>query len=64
MSARDERRERLEEAIRLLESARDVPTDFEDARLDGHLVTALTATRAALNLASERPPLEETGAPS
>lgn len=51
----NERRMALEEAVRLLESARGGPAgegDFDNARLEGHLTTALTATRAALAVAN------------
>ncbi len=48
MDTRDERRETLEEVVRLLESVRDPSTDFDDARTDGYIVTALSAARAAL----------------
>lgn len=54
MDVKDQQRKTLEEAIRLLESVRGTYQehgDFDDARLNSHLVTALTAARAALNIA-------------
>ena len=54
-----EQRESLEQVVRLLESVRegigrmDKP-DFDDGRVDAHVVTALSAARAALNLAAQR----------
>ncbi len=43
----------LEEAVRLLESVKVDPCrigelDFDEARIDGHVTTALSAARAAL----------------
>lgn len=56
---RDEQQRTLEEAVRLLESARTGPTpdhdpDFDDGRVDSYVVAALSATRTALNIASSR----------
>lgn len=48
MDTRDERRGTLEEVVRLLESVRNTSTDFDDARTDGYIVTALSAARSAL----------------
>ena len=54
-----EQRESLEQVVRLLESVRegigrmDKP-DFDHGRVDAHVVTALSAARAALNLAGQR----------
>ena len=59
MALESEQRESLEEVVRLLESVRegigrmDKP-DFDDGRVDAHVVTALSAIRAALNLAGQR----------
>lgn len=49
----------LEEAVRHLESVKMDPArigdlDFEDARVDGFISTALSAARAALSAASQR----------
>ncbi len=46
----------LEEAVRLLESVKARPSrsgelDFDEARIDGHVTTALSAARAALSAA-------------
>ncbi len=55
MALESEQREILEEVVRLLGSVRegigrmDRP-DFEDGRVDAHVVTALSAARAALNV--------------
>ena len=59
MALASEQRESLEQVVRLLESVRegigrmDKP-DFDDGRVDAHVVTALSAARAALNLAAQR----------
>jgi hypothetical protein len=59
MALASEQRESLEQVVRLLESVRegigrmDKP-DFDDGRVDAHVVTALSAARAALNLAGQR----------
>ena len=59
MALVSEQRESLEQVVRLLESVRegigrmDKP-DFDDGRVDAHVVTALSAARAALNLAAQR----------
>ncbi len=59
MALASEQRESLEEVVRLLESVRegigrmDKP-DFDDGRVDAHVVTALSAARAALNLVGQR----------
>jgi len=59
MALASEQRENLEEVVRLLESVRegigrmDKP-DFDVGRVDAHVVTALSAARAALNLAGQR----------
>ena len=59
MAFESEQREALEEVVRLLESVRegigrmDKP-DFDHGRVDAHVVTALSAARAALNLAAQR----------
>jgi hypothetical protein len=59
MALASEQRESLEEVVRLLESVRegigrmDKP-DFDDGRVDAHVVTALSAARAALNLVEQR----------
>ena len=47
----------LEEVVRGLESVRADPAtigalSFDDARLDGHVATALSAARAALSIAT------------
>ena len=49
----------LEEAVRLLESVKVDPRrigdlDFEDARIDGHVTTALSSARAALSVTIKR----------
>jgi hypothetical protein len=54
-----EQREILKEVVRLLASARATPDhthkpDFDDGRVDGYVVTALTAARAALSIAAQR----------
>lgn len=59
MIGKAEKIEALEEAVRLLESvkAETRPTgdvDFEDARIDGHVTTALSAARAALSATIKR----------
>jgi hypothetical protein len=44
----------LEEAVRLLEASRGgfmEDRQFDDVRVDSHIVTAITAARAALDLA-------------
>jgi hypothetical protein len=59
MALASEQRESLEQVVRLLESVRegigrmDKP-DFDDGRVDAHVVTALSAARAALNLVEQR----------
>jgi hypothetical protein len=59
MALASEQLESLEQVVRLLESVRegigrmDKP-DFDDGRVDAHVVTALSAARAALNLAGQR----------
>jgi hypothetical protein len=59
MAFASEQRENLEEVVRLLKSVRegigrmDKP-DFDDGRVDAHVVTALSAARAALNLVGQR----------
>ncbi len=59
MALASEQRESLEQVVRLLESVRegigrmDKP-DFDDGRVDAHVVTALSAAKAALNLAGQR----------
>ena len=62
-----ERIQALEEAVRHLESvkvdhARIGDLDFDDARVDGLVTTALSAARAALSAATKRDDLVE-GAP-
>ena len=59
MANRDEQRRILEEVVRLLESARTGPTPdydpgFDDGRVDSYVVTALSAAKSALNVASGR----------
>ena len=59
MDDRTKRIETLEEVVRGLESVRTGPAtfgdlDFDDARLDGYLATALSAARAALAIAAGR----------
>ena len=56
---RSERIQALEEAVRHLESVKTDPTrigelDFEDARVDGLVTTALSAARAALSATTKR----------
>ena len=69
MALASEQRECLEQAVRLLESVRegigrmDKP-DFDDGRVDAHVVTALSAAKAALNLVGQhedRPGADEPG---
>jgi hypothetical protein len=68
MAGESERRESLEEVIRLLESVRegigrmDKP-DFDDKRLDSYVVTALSAARSALNIAALREDPTQAGEP-
>jgi hypothetical protein len=62
-----ERQRLLEEAVRLLEAARTGPTGgegFDDARVDGHIATALTAARAALSVTNSDTNLEEPAGPT
>ncbi len=59
MTDRAEKREALEEAVRLLESVRARQSlagemDFDEARIDGYVATALSAARAALSATAER----------
>ncbi len=59
MTDRAEKREALEEAVRLLEFVRagqspDGEMDFDEARIDGYVATALSAARAALSATAER----------
>ncbi len=59
MVDKGEKVEALEEAVRLLESVKAAPRslgelDFDDARVDGYVTTALTAARSALAAATER----------
>ena len=55
-----EKREALEEAVRLLESVKGGPphpageVNFDEARIDGYVATALSAVRAALSAIAER----------
>lgn len=66
MSDTGERRRALEEAVRLLESARMGSSSgegFDDARVDGHITTALTAARAALAVANRDADHEEPSEP-
>jgi hypothetical protein len=54
-----EQRESLEEVVRLLESVREgiaamEKPDFDEGRVDGYVVTALSAARAALSIAGRR----------
>lgn len=51
----------LEEVVRGLESLKADPDEigalrFDDARLDGHVATALSAARAALSIAAGQAP--------
>jgi molybdopterin biosynthesis enzyme len=55
----NEQREILEEVVRLLESVRDGigrmdKPGFDDGRVDGYAVTALSAATAALKIATRR----------
>ena len=64
MDDRTRRIETLENVVRGLESVRTGPApfrdlDFDDARLDGYLATALSAARAALAIATGRGNPEE-----
>jgi hypothetical protein len=59
MALASEQRESLEQVVRLLESVREGigrmdKLDFDDGRVDAHVVTALSAARAALNLVGQR----------
>jgi len=52
-------REVLEEVVRLLKSVRDgvgamERPDFDDGRVDAHVVTALSAAKAALGVVAQR----------
>ena len=54
----------LEEVVRGLESVKADPAaigalGFDEARLDGHVATALSAARAALSIATRRDGPEE-----
>ena len=56
---RSERIQALEEAVRHLESVKMDPArlgelDFDDARVDGLVTTALSAARAALSATTKR----------
>jgi hypothetical protein len=68
MALASEQRENLEEVVRLLESVRegigrmDKP-DFDVGRVDAHVVTALSAARAALNIVARRENPVEAGEP-
>ena len=68
MALESEQREILEEVVRLLESVRDGigrmdKPDFDDGRVDGYVVTALSAARAALNIAARSQEPAEAGDP-
>ncbi len=68
MASGDEQREALEEVVRLLESVRGgigamEKPDFDDGRVDGHVVTALSAARAALGVIAGREPGAEIREP-
>ena len=58
MVDRHERIKALQEVVRRLESVGAGPTggeqDFDDARVDAYIATALTAARSALAIAKER----------
>ena len=59
MVDRSEERRILEEVVHLLESVREgigrtEKPDFDDKRVDSHVVTALSAARSALNIAAGR----------
>ncbi len=57
MADRSEQLKIIEEVVRLLESARLNPAegpDFDDKRVESHVVTALSAARSALNIAAGR----------
>lgn len=59
MANATEKTRALEEAVRLLESVKVDPRqigdlDFDEARIDGHVATALSAARAALSAAVKR----------
>ena len=59
MQQRPERIQALQEAVRHLESAKTEPAligdlDFDDARVDGLIATALSAARAALSATMKR----------
>lgn len=59
MANATEKTRALEEAVRLLESvkvdSRQIgELDFDEARIDGHVATALSAARAALSAAVKR----------
>ena len=61
MADRSEQRRIIEEVVRLLESAALDPAqglDFDDKRVEGYVVTALSASRSALNIVAgrENPP--------
>jgi len=56
---REEKIKTLEEVVQRLEAVKVVPhltgeLDFDDARIDGYVVTALSASRAALSATVER----------
>jgi hypothetical protein len=61
----EEKIEALEEVVRLLEEVKADPAligelDFEDARVDGYVVMALSSARSALAIAAKRDDPEVT----
>lgn len=66
---RSEHIQALEEAVRHLESVKTDPArigdlEFEDARVDGLISTALSAARAALSATSQREGLVGDSSPN
>jgi hypothetical protein len=65
VASREETTKILEEVVRRLEEIKADPAligelDFEDARVDGYVVMALSAARSALAIAAKRDDPEVT----
>lgn len=65
MAGREDKTKALEEVVRRLEEVKADPAligelDFEDARVDGYITMALSATRSALAIAANRDAPEPT----
>ena len=64
MTGGEEKTEALEEVVRRLEEVKADPDligelDFEDTRVDGYVVMALSAARSALAIAAKRDDSED-----